>query len=150
MLTYPNQPLPCPKTPPQLYATHCPDYKPQSGSDCEVLLPLYQKYGATPDTVERVVEAAPEEKERTNGSRERERKGGCAGRERTRASREGGELRIIPNGYKSSRSFSFIVRWIAGVLAETFALLCSLSPNVFFVLRSVVRLNRALPSGDSC
>mmetsp|Transcript_2841 Transcript_2841/g.5454 ORF Transcript_2841/g.5454 Transcript_2841/m.5454 type:complete len:596 (+) Transcript_2841:34-1821(+) len=33
----------------ELYATHCPDYKPQSGSDCEVLLPLYQKYGATPD-----------------------------------------------------------------------------------------------------
>jgi len=31
----------------ELYQSHFPDYEPQTGSDCEVLLPLYLKYGAS-------------------------------------------------------------------------------------------------------
>lgn len=38
----------------ELYGDEISHYKPQTGSDCEVLMPLYQKYGATTSMVEQL------------------------------------------------------------------------------------------------
>lgn len=38
----------------ELYKQFGDDYKPMTGSDCEVILPLYEKYGPTPKMVDRL------------------------------------------------------------------------------------------------